>query len=540
MLLTLGASFAIFALVFSLSTPPAAHAANGADFDAGNIISDSLFYNGAAMNASQIQTFLNQRVPRCTIGDPGRTAGMAWGNTQIAQDCLRNYSMNTVSIAADRYCASYAGGGRETAAQIISKVALACGISPRILLVTLEKEQSLVTDSWPTVRQLDVAMGANCPDSGPNWSASCDPRFYGLQKQVHRAAWLFKYYELNPTQYRFQAGRTVAIQFHPNPACGTRNVFITNKATAALYIYTPYVPNQAALNNVYGLGNSCSAYGNRNFWRMYTDWFGSTRGFTTWGDIDTYWQSKDAGIGIFGYPVSNSSFRATRFPQGIWVQTFSGGVITTEMNTGVTRGIPFGRLYDYWNSQKNGIFGTLGAPVSDPVAYATNGGGVLQWFQGGLVVSAQLQDTIASVGYGVVFDLYNDVAGGIYGELGYPLGDFSRYIGGSLQNFQGGVIAQADGFVTPVFVSGEIYDHYNSVAGGIYGRLGFPVGNAETMPDGTQHQAFRNGFIIRSSIGEISEINGRFFAAYRQAKLNGIDLGPPESMKTPLTVDGGG
>src|SRR5690606_3156716 len=25
-----------------------------------------------------------------------------------------------------------------------------------------------------------------------------------------------------------------------------------------------------------GTGNSCSSYGNRNFWRIFTDWFGST------------------------------------------------------------------------------------------------------------------------------------------------------------------------------------------------------------------------------------------------------------------------
>ncbi len=32
------------------------------------------------------------------------------------------------------------------------------------------------------------------------------------------------------------------------------------------------------MNNLYGTGDGCSAYGNRNFWRMYTDWFGSTTG----------------------------------------------------------------------------------------------------------------------------------------------------------------------------------------------------------------------------------------------------------------------
>ncbi|AWB95914.1 hypothetical protein DCE93_09765 [Agromyces badenianii] len=70
-------------------------------------------------------------------------------------------------------------------------------------------------------------------------------------------------------------GEVNAVRYHPNAACGTKDVRVQNKATAALYYYTPYTPNAAALNNLYGTGDACSAYGNRNFWRMYNDWFGS-------------------------------------------------------------------------------------------------------------------------------------------------------------------------------------------------------------------------------------------------------------------------
>ena len=37
----------------------------------------------------------------------------------------------------------------------------------------------------------------------------------------------------------------------------------------------PYRPNAAALANLYGTGDACSAYGNRNFWRYFNDWFGN-------------------------------------------------------------------------------------------------------------------------------------------------------------------------------------------------------------------------------------------------------------------------
>lgn len=262
-------------------------------FNAGNIISDALFYDGGAQTAAQIQKFLEARVPRCTIGDPGRTAGMPWpaNSSSIADVCLKDYHTVTTSRAADRYCGAYSGASRESAAQIISKVAQACGISPNVLLVLLEKEQSLVTDSWPTVRQFEVAMGANCPDSGANWSASCDPRYYGFAPQVYRAAWLLKYYKLNPNEYRYRALQVNTIQWHPNPACGTSQVYIENQATAALYIYTPYRPNLAALNAGWGTGDSCSAYGNRNFFNLFTSWFGSTQGlqasFDPVGKIET-------------------------------------------------------------------------------------------------------------------------------------------------------------------------------------------------------------------------------------------------------------
>jgi dTDP-4-amino-4,6-dideoxygalactose transaminase len=68
------------------------------------------------------------------------------------------------------------------------------------------------------------------------------------------------------------------MRYHPKASCGTKSFLLQNQATANLYYYTPYTPNDAALNNLYGTGDSCSAYGNRNFWRFYHDWFGSPIG----------------------------------------------------------------------------------------------------------------------------------------------------------------------------------------------------------------------------------------------------------------------
>ena len=66
------------------------------------------------------------------------------------------------------------------------------------------------------------------------------------------------------------------IGYNPSASCGGTNLNIQNYATAALSNYTPYQPNAASLANVSGSGDSCSTYGNRNFWRYYRTWFGST------------------------------------------------------------------------------------------------------------------------------------------------------------------------------------------------------------------------------------------------------------------------
>ena len=65
------------------------------------------------------------------------------------------------------------------------------------------------------------------------------------------------------------------IRYSPNAACGGSLVNIENRATKALYNYTPYQPNQAALNAGWGSA-ACGAYGNRNFYLYLTNWFNNS------------------------------------------------------------------------------------------------------------------------------------------------------------------------------------------------------------------------------------------------------------------------
>ncbi|MFZ2126039.1 MAG: hypothetical protein WAV04_00825 [Candidatus Microsaccharimonas sp.] len=276
--------------------PTNAYAANGADFNPGYIIDDSVFYNSSTMSPDQIQNFLNSKNPNCDYngtqpasdwGYPGMTHAQFAehkrnGTNGFSQDtgfhappykCLTMYTQNTPQMeAASGLCNSLSAGSNRSAAQIINDVAKACGINPQVLLILLEKEQSLVTDKWPLNRQLEHATGFACPDTAP-----CDPQYSGIFYQIYYAARQFKIYQKFPNSYNYRAGRTNIIKWSPNDSCGTSEVYIQNQATAGLYIYTPYRPNAAALNNLYGTGDGCSAYGNRNFWRIFTDWFGSTK-----------------------------------------------------------------------------------------------------------------------------------------------------------------------------------------------------------------------------------------------------------------------
>ncbi|TQJ32737.1 hypothetical protein [Microbacterium sp. SLBN-146] len=231
-------------------------------FRPGNIISDEVFYNSGTMSEAQIQTFLQSKVPSCQSG----------------YTCLKDWYDTTRATNADAMCAAYPGGGRERASTIIYRVAQACGINPQAILVTLQKEQGLVTHTWPSTSRYTIAMGQGCPDT-----AACDTRYYGFFNQVYGAAWQLKRYGNPPgtSQYFtwYAPGKTWNVRFHPNAACGSTPVYIQNKATAALYYYTPYQPNAAALAAGYAAANDpCSSYGNRNFYNYFTDWFGSVQG----------------------------------------------------------------------------------------------------------------------------------------------------------------------------------------------------------------------------------------------------------------------
>lgn len=240
----------------SLVRTPEADAIDNSQFRPGQIISDAVFFNPTTMSVAQIQAFLDTKGARCTG---------AW--------CLKNINFTSVGKAADQYCAGYPAPGAERAAAIIYKVAQSCGINPQVILVMLQKEQGLVTSSTPpTDARYRAAMGMGCPDT-----SACDAQYYGFANQVYAGIRQMRVYERSGRYTWYRPGSTVTVRYHPNAACGGAPVYIENQATANLYYYTPYQPNAASLAAGAGTGDACSSYGNRNFHRYFTEWFGTAQ-----------------------------------------------------------------------------------------------------------------------------------------------------------------------------------------------------------------------------------------------------------------------
>ena len=271
-------------------------AVTGADWKAGRIIDDNVFADANDMSVVAIQNFLSTKVPSCDTN--GTRPASEYGRPDLTHAqyaamkgwaappyiCLRDYyevpkTSPGPGIPANNYTGTIPAGAI-SASQMIYDAAQQYRINAKVLLVKLgtESHGPLTSDSWPLQWQYTFAMGAHCPDSGPGGSANCDTNYAGFSIQMREAASLLRWYLDSMTQSWWQYRKPYQVNSilwkQSTTGCGAGDVYIESKATAALYTYTPYQPNQAALNNIYGLGDGCSSYGNRNFWRVYSDWFG--------------------------------------------------------------------------------------------------------------------------------------------------------------------------------------------------------------------------------------------------------------------------
>lgn len=505
--LALATALATASALFMFVAPaPSAQAVSGTDFDPGYIISDDLFYDGAAMSSAQIQSFLDSKIGTCQTGRCLNVAVVPVASRAAS------YSSTTGNLI----CSAISGGNLKVS-ELIYRTQVACGVSAKVLLVTLQKEQGLVTSSAPGDWALRAAMGMGCPDTG-----ACDDAFAGLAAQIVAGARQLKVYKA--AAFARQPGVNY-ITYNPNSDCGGTNLNIRNYATAALYNYTPYQPNAAALANLGGAGDSCSSYGNRNFWVYYNQWFGPTTEILCVAnpsrDITRYWQEAGGANGVLGAAVSPGIVSG---PASSYIGSYANGKVYCTPRLGA--GAVLGDLQVKYDAL-GGPASQIGSPVGARTAFSAGGvSGFLQNFQRGTMLSSAATGTFA-VSNGAMRDAWGS-RGGSGGTLGWPVGDQVVVTNGVRQQFQRGVIMIPTG--KPALVlTGAIATYWSSGATSI--SLGSPTGAASAFAAGGvsgELQYFERGLVLSSTAtGTFAVLDGPVRTAWGNQGGSGGVLGWP-------------
>lgn len=261
---------ATFFLAFLWALLPAKQAS--AAYDGGKLIDNAVFLDSASMSINDIQNFL-----------ASKGSGLA----------SRSFVLNCYGAdSKERQWYTAAGAPCDQnvpASHIIYYASQIYGVNPKVVLATLQKEQSLITSPNPTDWQINQAMGYGCPTSG---GCGASTFFY----QIDSGVWVLRYhYErargnmqwwspstswvcgttkayYNPNLYPNQN-----VNFVDEDGVYYRTHFLANAATSSFYCYTPHAYNNP--QGLYGLpqyGNTGRYYsGSYNFVRFFEIWFGS-------------------------------------------------------------------------------------------------------------------------------------------------------------------------------------------------------------------------------------------------------------------------
>ncbi len=179
--------------------------------------------------------------PQFIISDEEMQSTANWTKDDV-QKFLQDRGSFLTTLMAEDFT-----GLLKSAAEIIFDTAVRYQINPKFLLVTLQKEQSLVTDDTPTQKQLDWATGYGVCDSC-DLNGDALLKYKGFGKQVDNAGGLIRWY-YNNTDKSFvkKKDQTISID--------NQLIMPQSWATAFLYTYTPHI------------------HGNQNFWRIWNTWF---------------------------------------------------------------------------------------------------------------------------------------------------------------------------------------------------------------------------------------------------------------------------
>jgi hypothetical protein len=232
-------------------------------FNPNHIIDDSEMLDTRSMTVSDIQQFLISKNSYLATYSAQNAYGTLKSAAELIYDAANNnYNCDGVSLGDNPTEAL-----RQARCQKISTV------NPKFLIALLQKESSLIESTAPSQSRLDWATGYGCPDGN-----TCNPYYKGLGKQINSAALQFLAYMNEHQRYPYKMGQTYVFNNPYGTICkDPMTVTPDNKATAALYNYTPHVYN-----------------GNYNFFILYKKYF--PKGTRNYPDGTLIQVSGEAGV----------------------------------------------------------------------------------------------------------------------------------------------------------------------------------------------------------------------------------------------------
>ena len=172
----------------------------------------------------------------------------------------KSMSLSDIEMFLDShgsFLANYMENG-ESASEIIYNAANKYRINPKVILVTMQKEEGIITMKSFSEHALRLAMGYHSESS-----------FY---KQVYGGTKLLRDgFDFLAAKYGWKVGMPHITE--DNPKYVDNAVTPQNKATASLYLYTPYIGGYYTDSGSY-IG------GNYIFVKIYTRWFGRSKRYS--------------------------------------------------------------------------------------------------------------------------------------------------------------------------------------------------------------------------------------------------------------------
>jgi hypothetical protein len=259
-----------------------------------------------------------------------------YGSGKLASETPEAYYVRTATFPALRYLVlPDIDGVMKPASQIIWEAAVSNNISPRAMLVMLQKEQSLTQASNPTQRALERAVGAGCPDGGGNL-------FPGFANQVRNGARLLSgYCEVKgyPNYGKYYAGVSMVID--------GQTLWPVNLTTYKLYVYNPH------------LG------GNQNFWTIWNRYFGDPMGSATVRPVYRFYNLKNGS-----HFYTASEFERYQVQSTMGATYHLDGVVYSVNTTSAANTQP---LYRFYNPSAGSHFYTASeAEKADVIARLGN------------------------------------------------------------------------------------------------------------------------------------------------------------------------